>query len=89
MAKKEVSKEKVTDSKPTIQKSVPETSETQSGFSPTEFFGDTREELSKVIWPSQQQWIGESAAVISMVILVATTIYLVDNLFSWLAKAVF
>lgn len=89
MAKKEVSKEKVTDSKPTLQKSVSNTQETQSGFNPAEFLGETRDELSKVIWPSQQQWIGESAAVISMVILVATTIYFVDNLFSWLAKAVF
>nr|WP_199309245.1 MULTISPECIES: preprotein translocase subunit SecE [unclassified Limnothrix] len=49
----------------------------------------TREELSKVVWPSRQQLISESVAVVLMVVLSATTIYLVDNLFTWIAKQVF
>jgi preprotein translocase subunit SecE len=50
---------------------------------------ETKEELVKVVWPSRQQLLSESAAVILMVSLVATVIYLVDNLFSWGAGKVF
>ncbi|MDJ0574792.1 MAG: preprotein translocase subunit SecE [Xenococcaceae cyanobacterium MO_234.B1] len=53
------------------------------------FLGETKEELAKVIWPSRQQLISESAAVILMVILVATVIYLVDNFFAWGSGKVF
>jgi preprotein translocase subunit SecE len=53
------------------------------------FVGNTQDELTKVIWPSRQQLLSESAAVILMVSLVATVIYLVDNLFSWGAGKVF
>ena len=53
------------------------------------FFQETKQELGKVVWPSRQQLLSESAAVILMVTLVATVIYLVDNLFSWLAKQPF
>ncbi len=50
------------------------------------FLGETKDELAKVVWPSRQQLISESAAVILMVILVASVIYLVDNFFSWLSS---
>ncbi|GBF81456.1 preprotein translocase subunit SecE [Aphanothece sacrum] len=50
---------------------------------------ETKEELVKVVWPSRQQLLSESAAVILMVSLVATVIYLVDNLFSWGSGKVF
>jgi preprotein translocase subunit SecE len=53
------------------------------------FINDTKEELTKVVWPSRQQLISESVAVILMVTLVATVIYLVDNLFSWIAQQPF
>ncbi|WP_267383784.1 preprotein translocase subunit SecE [Cyanobacterium sp. uoEpiScrs1] len=53
------------------------------------FVGDTQDELTKIVWPSKQQLLSESAAVILMVSLVATVIYLVDNLFSWGAGKVF
>ncbi|BBA79755.1 protein translocase subunit secE/sec61 gamma [cyanobacterium endosymbiont of Rhopalodia gibberula] len=53
------------------------------------FVGNTQDELTKVVWPSKQQLLSESAAVILMVSLVATVIYLVDNLFSWGAGKVF
>ena len=53
------------------------------------FVKATRQELTKVVWPSRQQLISESVAVILMVTLVATVIYLVDNLFSWAAGKVF
>lgn len=60
-----------------------------SGFNPVEFFQGTREELTKIVWPTRQQLISESLAVILMVTLSATLIYLVDNLFRWVATQVF
>lgn len=60
-----------------------------SSFSVGSFLQGTREELGKVVWPSRQQLISESLAVILMVILSASLIYLVDNLFSWAATQVF
>jgi preprotein translocase subunit SecE len=42
-----------------------------------------------VVWPSRQQLVSESVAVILMVTLSATIIYLVDNFFGWAAKQVF
>ncbi|MFM7192105.1 MAG: preprotein translocase subunit SecE [Microcystaceae cyanobacterium] len=53
------------------------------------FIAETKAELTKVVWPARQQLISESVAVILMVTLVATVIYLVDNLFSWIAKQPF
>lgn len=59
------------------------------GFSAGAFADGTREELTKVIWPTRQQLISESAAVILMVGLSATVIYLVDKLFGWASRLVF
>ena len=61
----------------------------KSGFDPAGFFDQTKEELAKVVWPSRQQVISESVAVLLMVILSASLIYLVDNFFDWAAKQVF
>jgi preprotein translocase subunit SecE len=63
--------------------------EPKSGFNPVQLLQDSQAELSKVIWPSRQQLISESLAVIAMVSLSATTIYLVNNMFSWIAAKVF
>lgn len=63
--------------------------EASSGFDPVGFFKETREELDKVVWPSRQQLISESLAVLLMVILSASLIYLVDNFFNWGAGKVF
>lgn len=60
-----------------------------SGFSLNSFLQSTKEELGKVVWPSRQQLISESAAVILMVSLSASLIYLVDQLFGWVSKQVF
>ncbi|MBD0344549.1 MAG: preprotein translocase subunit SecE [Coleofasciculus sp. Co-bin14] len=70
-------------------KAEAETQETASGFNVANFFQDTKEELGKVVWPSRQQLISESAAVLLMVILSATLIYLVDNFFNWASGKVF
>ena len=60
-----------------------------TGFNPTKFFQETKEEFGKIVWPSRQQLISESAAVLLMVVLSATLIYLVDGLFLWVSKQVF
>jgi preprotein translocase subunit SecE len=65
------------------------TEETTSKFNVSEFLQGTKEELDKVVWPSRQQLISESIAVILMVSLSATIIYFVDRLFSWAAQQVF
>jgi preprotein translocase subunit SecE len=70
-------------------KAEAEIQDTASGFNLTKFFQETKEELSKVVWPSRQQLISESAAVLLMVILSATLIYLVDALFLWISQQVF
>lgn len=66
-----------------------ESKQSSDRFQLSEFTKDTREELSKVVWPSRQQLISESAAVILMVSLAAAVIYLVDNFFAWFASQPF
>ena len=63
--------------------------EVAGGNSAADFAIQTKEELGKVVWPSRQQLISESAAVILMVILVSTIIYLIDKFFAWGAGKVF
>ena len=63
--------------------------ESGAGFNPVQLIQDSKTELTKVIWPNRQQLISESLAVIAMVSLSATVIYLVNNLFSWAASKVF
>ncbi len=69
----------------TVGKETAELSAVNDNANASKFLGETKEELTKVVWPSRQQLISESAAVILMVILVASVIYLVDNFFSWLS----
>ncbi len=71
------------------QKTEQAVAESTSSFNPVQLIQDSKAELTKVIWPSRQQLISESLAVIAMVSLSATTIYLVNNLFSWGAGVVF
>lgn len=71
------------------KKNEAEIQQQTSGFNINNFFRGTKEELDKVVWPSRQQLISESAAVLSMVVLSATFIYLIDGLFAWAAKRVF
>ncbi|HLO83754.1 MAG TPA: preprotein translocase subunit SecE [Nostocaceae cyanobacterium] len=53
------------------------------------FIQGLKEELEKVVWPSRKQWVSESVAVLLMVTLSASLIYLVDALFRWAAERVF
>lgn len=67
----------------------PAPTDDSENFNAGAFAQGTREELTKVIWPTRQQLISESAAVILMVGLSATLIYLVDKLFGWASRQVF
>lgn len=62
---------------------------TREGFDFLKFFQGTKEELAKVVWPSRQQVIGESAAVLLMVSLLAFIIYFIDKLFNWASTQIF
>lgn len=80
MAKKEAEKKESSRKAPADQ---------PSGVNAVAFLQGTKEELAKVVWPSRQQLISESAAVILMVSLSATLIYLIDQLFGWASRQVF
>jgi preprotein translocase subunit SecE len=71
------------------KKNEAEMPETTNGSSLINFFQGTKEELEKVVWPSRKQLVSESAAVLLMVTLSASLIYLVDAFFAWAAKQVF
>ncbi|MEL6500825.1 MAG: preprotein translocase subunit SecE [Cyanobacteria bacterium J06629_2] len=75
--------------KETVKKETPTEKEAVKGNGAADFALQTKEELGKVVWPSRQQLISESAAVILMVILVSTVIYLIDKFFTWGAGKVF
>ncbi len=72
-----------------VKKEQPETKEVAEGNGAADFVVKTKEELGKVVWPSRQQLVSESAAVILMVILVSTIIYLIDQFFAWGAEKIF
>jgi preprotein translocase subunit SecE len=66
-----------------------ESQPSKAGFNANAFLQETKEELDKVVWPSRQQLISESLAVVLMVALSTTLIYLVDNFFGWASREIF
>jgi preprotein translocase subunit SecE len=75
----------------TPEKSASSTAAEQSkpGIDVAGFIRDSKDELGKVIWPSRQQLISESLAVVLTVSLSAAVIYGVNNLFQWAAAIIF
>jgi preprotein translocase subunit SecE len=63
--------------------------ESKASFNPSVFAQETKDELTKVTWPSRSQLVSESIAVIAMVALSATLVYFVDKLFSTVQMWVF
>jgi preprotein translocase subunit SecE len=61
----------------------------KSGIDVAGFVKGSKDELGKVIWPSRQQLISESLAVVLTVSLSAAVIYGVNNLFQWAATIIF
>lgn len=72
-----------------VRKPIPPVDPSSESFNAGAFVQGTQEELTKVIWPTRQQLISESAAVILMVSLSATLIYFIDKLFIWASRQVF
>ncbi|MGC8713764.1 MAG: preprotein translocase subunit SecE [Leptodesmis sp.] len=77
------------DRQPVAKKEEAESQGTSSKFDVQGFLKETKEELDKVVWPTRQQLISESVAVVLMVVLSTTLIYLVDNFFGWASRQVF
>jgi preprotein translocase subunit SecE len=75
--------------KETLDKDTSDQKDAGKPFQVNELVNETKEELAKVVWPSRQQLLSESAAVMLMVTLVATLIYLIDKFFAWGASKVF
>ncbi|BAY44732.1 preprotein translocase subunit SecE [Scytonema sp. HK-05] len=75
--------------KTVAKKNEAQMTETSNGFSIANFLNGIKEEFDKVVWPSRKQLISESAAVLLMVTLSASLIFLVDKFFIWAAQQVF
>lgn len=71
------------------KKAVDAEEQKSAGLDVVQYANDTKTELAKVVWPSRQQLLSESATVVLMVTLVATVVYVVDNLFIWVSGRVF
>ncbi|MBW4632098.1 MAG: preprotein translocase subunit SecE [Iphinoe sp. HA4291-MV1] len=71
------------------KKNEAEMTETGNGSGIANFFNGIKEEFDKVVWPSRKQLVSESAAVLLMVTLSASLIFLVDRFFIWAAQQVF
>lgn len=71
------------------KKNEAEIEQPSNGFSMGNFSQGLKEEFDKVVWPSRKQLVSESAAVLLMVTLSASLIFLVDKFFSWAAQQVF
>jgi preprotein translocase subunit SecE len=79
----------VTNKETVQQKNVTSPESQNNSITNANFVEETKQELAKVVWPSRQQLLSESVAVILMVALVASLIYLVDKVFGWGAGKVF
>jgi len=55
----------------------------------SQFFAESKAEFGKIVWPTRQQLISESASVLLMIVAVATFVYLIDALFQAIALQVF
>jgi preprotein translocase subunit SecE len=82
-------RKKLVTKKEAVRAESPEDKAIDSAQARSNFITATKDELAKVVWPSRQQLISESVAVILMVILVSTVIYFVDQIFGWITKQPF
>lgn len=64
-------------------------SESSESSGITKLFTESKAEFGKIVWPTRQQLISESAAVLLMIVAVATFVYLIDALFKAIALQVF
>ncbi len=64
-------------------------SESSESLSIPKLFAESKAEFGKIVWPTRQQLISESLAVLLMIVAVATFVYLIDALFKAIALQVF
>ncbi|HEU0155710.1 MAG TPA: preprotein translocase subunit SecE [Stellaceae bacterium] len=57
--------------------------------SPTEFFQQVRQEVSRVTWPSRKETLVTTAMVFVMVFIAAGFFFLIDQVFSAAVRVVF
>ncbi len=48
------------------------------------YFSDVRSEMHRVVWPSKKELKNYTVGVITMLIVFAVSIFLIDNLITWL-----
>jgi len=56
---------------------------------PLVFFRQTRQEVSKVTWPSRKETTISTGMVLLMVVLASIFFLLVDQFFAWAVRAIF
>jgi preprotein translocase subunit SecE len=66
-----------------------ESAQTSDPAGVTKFIAESKAEFGKIVWPTRQQLISESASVLLMIVAVATFVYLIDALFKAIALQVF
>ncbi len=54
-----------------------------------QFAREVKTELSEVVWPTWNDWVGSTIVVLSLVTAFAIYLGLLDLVFSWLARMVF
>lgn len=72
-----------------LSKAASSSDAVKASLNPSVFLQETQKELGQVTWPSRQQLISESLAVIVMVALSATLVYFLDDLFVKMQTVVF
>ena len=70
-----------------VSKSDSDAKSEQTGIA--KLFVESKAEFGKIVWPTRQQLISESASVLLMIVAVATFVYLIDALFKAIALQVF
>ncbi|BAC88770.1 MULTISPECIES: preprotein translocase subunit SecE [Gloeobacter] len=63
--------------------------EVPAKFNPRQFLTEVRGELDKVVWPDRKQLISQSVSVVLIVVVIASFIYLLDELLKWLSGLIF
>ncbi len=54
-----------------------------------QFFRQVKSELSKVVWPKFDDWVGSTIVVIFLVIVFAIYLGSLDSIMSWMMKGIF
>lgn len=59
---------------------------TGPGRALTGFFGETRFELRKVVWPTRQETVQTTIVVLIVVVIISIILWLIDMLLAWIVR---